>query len=57
MRARGWCAADLARIRRGVLHVATKPLSFIADEPPRWSRPAAKFIETDGDLWQVSLRW
>jgi uncharacterized protein (DUF1800 family) len=49
--------ADLARHPATALHVATKlARHFIADEPP----PALvetlrqKFIETDGDLWQVS---
>jgi uncharacterized protein (DUF1800 family) len=49
--------ADLARHPATALHVATKlARHFIADDPP----PALvetlrqKFIETEGDLWQVS---
>jgi uncharacterized protein (DUF1800 family) len=49
--------ADLARQPATALHVATKlARHFVADDPP----PAlvetlrAKFVETDGDLWQVS---
>jgi uncharacterized protein (DUF1800 family) len=49
--------ADLARHPATALHVATKlARHFIADEPP----PALvetlrqRFVETDGDLWQVS---
>jgi uncharacterized protein (DUF1800 family) len=49
--------ADLARHPATALHVATKlARHFIADEPP----PALvetlrqKFVETEGDLWQVS---
>jgi uncharacterized protein (DUF1800 family) len=48
---------DLARHPATALHIATKlARHFVADEPP----PALvetlrlKFIETDGDLWQVS---
>jgi len=48
---------DLARHPATALHVATKlARHFVADEPP----PALvetlrqKFVETDGDLWQVS---
>jgi uncharacterized protein (DUF1800 family) len=48
---------DLARHPATALHIATKlARHFVADDPP----PAlvetlrAKFIETDGDLWQVS---
>jgi uncharacterized protein (DUF1800 family) len=49
--------ADLARHPATAAHVATKlSCHFVADEPP----PALieslkqKFLETDGDLWQVS---
>ena len=49
--------ADLARHPATAMHVATKlARHFVADDPP----PAlvetlrAKFIETDGDLWEVS---
>jgi uncharacterized protein (DUF1800 family) len=49
--------ADLARHPATALHVATKlARHFVADDPP----PALvetlrqKFIETDGDLWEVS---
>jgi uncharacterized protein (DUF1800 family) len=49
--------ADLARHPATALHVATKlARHFVADEPPATlvEKLRAKFIETDGDLWQVS---
>jgi uncharacterized protein (DUF1800 family) len=49
--------ADLARHPATALHVATKlARHFVADEPPSAlvETLRQKFIETDGDLWQVS---
>ncbi len=49
--------ADLARRPATALHVATKlARHFIADEPPATlvETLRQKFVETDGDLWQVA---
>jgi uncharacterized protein (DUF1800 family) len=49
--------ADLARHPATALHVATKlARHFVADEPPATlvETLRQKFIETDGDLWQVA---
>jgi uncharacterized protein (DUF1800 family) len=49
--------ADLARHPATALHVATKlARHFVADEPPAAlvETLRQKFVETDGDLWQVS---
>jgi uncharacterized protein (DUF1800 family) len=49
--------ADLARQPATALHVATKlARHFVADDPPPTlvETLRAKFVETDGDLWQVS---
>src|SRR5262249_56642767 len=49
--------ADLARHPATAKHIATKlARHFIADEPPPAlvERLTQRFIETDGDLWQVS---
>jgi len=49
--------ADLARHPATALHVATKlARHFIADEPPATliETLRQKFVETDGDLWQVA---
>jgi uncharacterized protein (DUF1800 family) len=49
--------ADLARHPATALHVATKlARHFVADEPPPTlvETLRAKFVETDGDLWQVA---
>jgi uncharacterized protein (DUF1800 family) len=49
--------ADLARHPATALHIATKlARHFVADEPPPALVEALrrKFIETDGDLWQVA---
>ncbi len=49
--------ADLARHPATALHVATKlARHFVADEPPATlvETLRQKFVETDGDLWQVS---
>ena len=48
---------DLARHPATALHIATKlARHFVADEPPTAlvETLRQKFIETDGDLWQVS---
>jgi uncharacterized protein (DUF1800 family) len=48
---------DLARHPATALHIATKlARHFVADEPPSAlvETLRRKFIETDGDLWQVS---
>jgi uncharacterized protein (DUF1800 family) len=48
--------ADLARHPATALHVATKlARHFVADEPPAMlvETLRQKFVETDGDLWQV----
>jgi uncharacterized protein (DUF1800 family) len=49
--------ADLARHPATALHVATKlARHFVADEPPPTlvETLRQKFVETDGDLWQVT---
>jgi uncharacterized protein (DUF1800 family) len=49
--------ADLARHPATALHVATKlARHFIADDPPEAlvETLRRKFVETDGDLWQVA---
>jgi uncharacterized protein (DUF1800 family) len=49
--------ADLARQPATALHVATKlARHFVADDPPPTlvETLREKFVETDGDLWQVS---
>jgi len=49
--------ADLARHPATALHVATKlARHFVADEPPATlvETLRQKFVETDGDLWQVA---
>ena len=49
--------ADLARHPATALHVATKlARHFVADEPPPTlvETLRRKFVETDGDLWQVA---
>jgi len=49
--------ADLARQPATALHVATElARHFVADDPPPTlvETLRAKFVETDGDLWQVS---
>jgi uncharacterized protein (DUF1800 family) len=49
--------ADLARHPATALHVATKlARHFVADEPPATlvETLRRKFVETDGDLWQVA---
>jgi uncharacterized protein (DUF1800 family) len=49
--------ADLARHPATALHVATKlARHFVADEPPAMlvETLRLKFVETDGDLWQVA---
>jgi uncharacterized protein (DUF1800 family) len=49
--------ADLARHPATALHIATKlARHFIADEPPATlvETLRQKFVETDGDLWQVA---
>jgi uncharacterized protein (DUF1800 family) len=49
--------ADLARQPATALHVATKlARHFVADEPPAAlvETLRQKFVETDGDLWQVA---
>jgi uncharacterized protein (DUF1800 family) len=49
--------ADLARHPATALHVATKLVRhFVADEPPATlvETLRQRFVETDGDLWQVA---
>jgi uncharacterized protein (DUF1800 family) len=49
--------ADLARHPATAFHIATKlARHFVADDPPRAlvDRLTQRFIDTDGDLWQVS---